>query len=1028
MNNNVRLQYFPKDGAITAHNGLNEPNRPLYMKDGIMEVIYTGDAPGVGISKTPIYWEPAEQQFIIKIICGSHSKVTSAFDAYEVRHRPNRTHYTFADGLFPGVIFQLEVYPLNQGYGFAVCLAAFGTTDESVRAEFILKAPAGSYHCLFETGQTEITESEIVHRATLKNGEKIHGAVSLKYQAIHEEAFQADPYFTGKTAEEICRLSRARCEDLEKRVQVSSCDEYFDTAVPFLGSALDGMFIAEPPIIYHGGTGWRMKLLGWKTMPGFIYLGWHERVCASISYYLGLQNKDNAGASEGAVPDDSASIRRTRQTLGSRMFGKGYIGQPENECAFYNMQTQFFDAAIDEWRATGNKELERPLLEGLKLHLERAKVCFDPDDDGLYESYINVLPTDSIQYNGGGTVEESSYIYRANIAAAELCGRFGEARLQKQYLLEGEKIHYALTHLLYMEEEGYMAGWREQNPPHRLHKDAWLCSELLPVIHGVLCGHKAVSALFYTEWALERLNLPCGGCMTWNSNWVPQKWSTRWLYSADNYALAEAYFRTGLGDAGWELMSGNLRQSNFCLEGAADAISPGSFSYGGKEENLPCYACADGSDITNSFAPAMVCGLFGYHPDYPNGQVEIAPAFPSDWKDAALSTEDFSIRYHQNDYEDHYFVQLKQSADIKLKLQIRAEGVEGVSVNNRAVDYQIVPWYECTLLVFSGGRSDSFEVKITLSRRNCLSKIGMEEYEIGETVLVEGSCLEDPQHGFEMSQKHEGRVELRSVKSGYYTLFALQNIGALPVYRIYKFHIKDSRAEQLLAYRTPSQYMGGKLTHIDLSEHFTASIEDIFRQKYLSPRNNTCSARIGTDGYSNWTYLAWGKQPPEIRFHVPSNRMIQADTGVTFACGDKEKNIIFTSVWDNWATKAEVSIGKPADVAWVLICGSTNCMQGKIENARLEYVYEDGTRETLPLIHPQNFWTLAHTCGVDYDYELAGFPLPKVPPKQVQLGENCRAMVLSMRLNSAKILEKITLECISEDVIVGIMGITLERY
>ena len=107
MNNNVRLQYFPKDGAITAHNGLNEPNRPLYMKDGIMEVIYTGDAPGVGISKTPIYWEPAEQQFIIKIICGSHSKVTSAFDAYEVRHRPNRTHYTFADGLFPGVIFQI---------------------------------------------------------------------------------------------------------------------------------------------------------------------------------------------------------------------------------------------------------------------------------------------------------------------------------------------------------------------------------------------------------------------------------------------------------------------------------------------------------------------------------------------------------------------------------------------------------------------------------------------------------------------------------------------------------------------------------------------------------------------------------------------------------------------------------------------------------------------------------------------------------------------------------------------------------
>jgi len=49
-----------------------------------------------------------------------------------------------------------------------------------------------------------------------------------------------------------------------------------------------------------------------------------------------------------------------------------------------------------------------------------AKDCFDPDDDGLYESYINTLPTDSVWYNGGGSVEESSYAYSGHLAAMDM--------------------------------------------------------------------------------------------------------------------------------------------------------------------------------------------------------------------------------------------------------------------------------------------------------------------------------------------------------------------------------------------------------------------------------------------------------------------------------------------------------------------------------------------------------------------------------------------------------------------------------
>src|SRR5207237_1303319 len=41
-------------------------------------------------------------------------------------------------------------------------------------------------------------------------------------------------------------------------------------------------------------------------------------------------------------------------------------------------------------------------------------------------------------------------------------------------------------------------------------------------------------------------------------------------------------------------------------------------------------------------------------------------------------------------------------------------------------------------------------------------------------------------------------------------------------------------------------------TPIDLSKQFNADIRQIYKQQYLSPRPNTCSLRLATDGYATW--------------------------------------------------------------------------------------------------------------------------------------------------------------------------------
>lgn len=74
-----------------------------------------------------------------------------------------------------------------------------------------------------------------------------------------------------------------------------------------------------------------------------------------------------------------------------------------------------------------------------------------------------------------------------------------------------------------------------------------------PSKFGPCCG---VHCRYYTEWGLQRdavwcdgSGVPCG-VRVWTSNWVPSLWSVREFWPGDNYALALAYFKTGMADAG----------------------------------------------------------------------------------------------------------------------------------------------------------------------------------------------------------------------------------------------------------------------------------------------------------------------------------------------------------------------------------------------------------------------------------------------------------------------------------------------
>ena len=258
-------------------------------------------------------------------------------------------------------------------------------------------------------------------------------------------------------------------------------------------------------------------------------------------------------------------------------------------------------------------------------------------------------------------------------------------------------------------------------------------------------------------------------------------------------------------------------------------------------------------------------------------------------------------------------------------------------------------------------------------------------------------------------------------------------VGDMPQRQVFKVHVTDPLGEAQVAARTPREApKDARWTCLDLAPQYNGDIKTIFQQQYLSPRPKTCSVRVGVDGYSAWTFAFWGDRPPTIDLSnveklVQEPGAIITPQNVPFKRFAEAKNIAFTSLWDNWPRLVTVPVNRKAEAVWLLLAGSTFPMQTRIANAVVRFRYADGRVERLELVPPLIFWCLSSWGGGDYDYGLDEFCLPKQPPPTVQLGRNCRAMVLSWKLRSDTILKELTLETLSQEVVIGLMGVSLMR-
>jgi len=1075
VNGSQKSRYEAIDGAIVGHNPGYYNNRPLYINN-TDAFILTGDKPIARLAKDHYLYGT----FMMAIERNGKVKWLQDCDQITSAYRPGKMSWQIGDKEFPGLKVNLEIVPMATTIGMTIRAKAEGTIegDKLIWIYGGAKWYKNNYlshffdvfvspkminwgfdpnDCNFNKIENSTLNSKVSYNeedvcfgtivncsepcdvkecdASKWNDGQFLFSKSQDYPLLsgscilHEgtpvffsfETFSnsADAKLKAYNDPIIAFRNGIKRTDLfNERVKINTPDEQLNSIVKAQVAAVDGTWY--PPVFVHSGMQYNTAFPGWRSIFGGTMFGWHDRVLEEAKYYINSQVKVSDKKEAKADP----KILLALQHSDSRFYGAGHI---EKDQLFYNMQSQFFDQIIEDWRFTANQELESILRPALELHLQWLADCFDPDGDGVYTSYLNTWPTDSQWYNGGGTAEETSYAYRGHLAARDMAKKAGDKKSEEHHTAMLEKIKAGFFQKMWITQFGHSGSYIEEGGHKRLHTDPWLYSIFLPIDAGLTSYQQAIESVYYSEWALQNDLMPNGGRMVWTSNWTPGRFSVRELWPGDNYALALSYYQAGLPNDAWEILKGTFVETGY------NGVVPGNL--GGKQGGI------DFGDCVPTFTRAIVSGLFGYNPDYPNGIVRFRPQFPKNWKYSSIELPDVKIHFKSNANVSTYSIELNNPASLEVLLPVQCNGIEYVTVNGVKSTWELVPAAGESLIKVKITSTKKVEITYKLKKsvpyympESLIGNVGDDlKIEIKEARIID---VVDSQGVFKKFNKSNNFIlGTLSNNIGFHTFFVKVKIGSAEQWRVFRIKISDPIGDKSKQAKFVREVpANASWSCIDISKDLNTDVTKIYDQLYLTPRANTVSVRIGTDGYSLWTHPFWNLSRPVINLDnvkglLDNQSRLITPQKIPFLWNPVWgfKNIAFTSLWDNYPSKIDFQVNSKGDAIYFLVAGSTNMMQCQIANAVIRLNYSDGQTDSLELIPPLNFWSLCPIAGQDYTDEKDKFCLPDELPHRVQLGENCRAMLLNLKMRKGVELKSITLETLSQEVVVGLMGISIMK-
>lgn len=756
---------------------------------------------------------------------------------------------------------------------------------------------------------------------------------------------------------------------------------------------------------HHGAFGYHAPFLGWRNWYAPTVLGWSDRVRSTMSAHL-EQIVKKADGEERVWYDESITPGKYGSQYNKITGSTGYLpnflggGEPE-----YNMQECAFDMMLYYIEWTGDIEFAKKYYDDLCQLLDREERVFDPDSDGLYQNFLNTWISDGHSYNGAGCAQASAYNYRANLVMAKIAKLLGKP--SELFESRAQKIRNQVQSKLWIANKGVIAESLDTVGNRLIHPAPELSTVYLAIDCGISDEFQSYTMLKYTENHIKSIETSgTGGRLSYSSAWLPKKYSTCGLFPAENAHLALAYYKLGLKNEGKKL-----------LDGIADCYftgrNPGMAAHVQSSKGTADLADLDFTDVSGTYLRLVVEGLFGIRFDSLENTVTIAPNFPDEWEGASLSLEDISLHYTKSGNQTVYDVYCDREEIKVFKIPMLGTDIEAVFVNGEISSY--------TTKAAPNGCFVIVETAITGNVRLCVMHGHREPptVEFAKKVLCGSEILFEITDGdiadyMDISEvlcdvQIAGNKIYAGVKDipGYHTLFVRVKSGEYDAWLAADYEIEEKKIICKSITDAPFE-------PIDISAYFNSSVTSLHEDRYMSPRPDGYSIGVHTNGRYAWEWNHGGHNKLVVNDDSLrlSGGVVHTKSGIPFVTPECGNNLACVSVWDNFPDEITIPMETKAHEAAVMFVSATNCMQTHVENAHIAAIYADGTEEEVKLVYPVNIddWLV---------------PALQSQNETYYFNDYNHATVQKVRLNPQKELAGIRIKAVANEVIVGVIGVSI---
>jgi hypothetical protein len=852
-------------------------------------------------------------------------------------------------------------------------------------------------------------------------------------------------------AEQFTQAEIAR-KTIANRIVVDTPDPFINTIGGALAIASDAIW--EEPSYMHGAVGWRMRLNGWRGAYTADPLGWHDRARTHFNAYS--KSQVITPLNGPVVADTVLNLARSKEAMGTAMFSSGYISRDPNGKSIrphhYDMNLVFIDQLLWHLNWTGDLAYAKEIWPLITRHLAWEKRVFDSDNDGLYDAYAAIWASDALQYSGGSVTHTSAYNYRSNAMAAKIAKLINED--SAPYQQEADKILKAINTQLWMPKKGWFAEYKDALGLKQLHPSAGLWTIYHTIDSDVPDAFQAWQSLRYIDTELPHVPVRAKGLVdsgyytVATTNWMPYEWSLNNVVLAESTHAALANWQGGRIEEAFKLWKSEMLASMY-LGG-----SPGNFVQISHYDANRAEAYRDFGDPIGINSRALVEGLFGIVPDALNKKLTIRPGLPLAWNHASLKTPDLDYNFKRTGDLDVYNLQTRFKSPLALTIKIRARknGVKSVKVNGKLINWKNVgSAIGCPEIEIESAATTTYKVEVIWEGREFSKPKVNATYRQTEIFEINfaGSLVTkvfDPQNVLAKSEIMGGKIKANLIgEVGNRTVFVQVKDGIFSYWFPLCFELKNNQPVIAALDLNSDQWKNKKFEKQDLSTYFNDQVSQIFNNKYLSPRPITTTLQLPVQGVGDWPH-------PNVKPEINDNGLrnlagakneISLPSGIIFNTPSEKglKNILYTSKWDNYPDSAEIPLTGKAKAIFFLLAGSTNPMQSRMDNGMITVYYTDGTSDKLALRNPENWWPIEKDLFVDG----AAFDTKAPRPIRIHLktgkiitDQNAQqwngkeidggaATALGLTLNPNKTLAKLTLTTLCNDVVIGLMGISLQR-